>query len=109
MLFRSAITGSYMIRHGRYKYIHYVGLPPMLFDLEADSHERKDLACESAYKEILSECEQHLRKVVDPEAADRQARADQQACIARNGGKEAILKKGTFRYSPPPGAKAAYY
>ena len=24
-------------------------------------------------------------------------------------GKEAILKRGTFRYSPPPGAKAAYY
>jgi choline-sulfatase len=104
-----AITGSYMIRHGRYKYIHYVGLPPMLFDLEADSHERKDLACESAYKTIIIECEARLRSVVDPEAADKLARADQQACIARNGGKEAILKKGTFRYSPPPGAKAAYY
>src|SRR4051812_7994751 len=25
-----APTGSYMIRHGQYKYIHYVGLPPML-------------------------------------------------------------------------------
>jgi choline-sulfatase len=98
-----------MIRHGRYKYIHYVGLPPMLFDLEADSHERKDLACESAYRTIIIECEARLRSVVDPEAADKLARADQQACIARNGGKEAILKKGTFRYSPPPGAKAAYY
>ena len=103
-----AITGSYMIRHGRYKYIHYVGLPPMLFDLEADSHERKDLACEAAYKTIINECGARLRSVVDPEAADKLARADQQACIARNGGKEAILKKGTFRYSPPPGAKAAY-
>jgi choline-sulfatase len=104
-----AITASYMIRHGRYKYIHYVGLPPMLFDLEADSHERNDLACDSAYKTIITECEARLRSVVDPEAVDQQARADQRACIEKNGGKEAILKKGTFRYSPPPGVKAAYY
>jgi choline-sulfatase len=104
-----AVTASYMIRHGRYKYIHYVGMPPMLFDLEADSHERRDLACESAYKGIISECEQFLRKVVDPEAADRLARADQKAHIEKHGGTEAILKKGTFRYSPPPGVKAAYY
>jgi choline-sulfatase len=47
--------------------------------------------------------------VVDPEAADRLARADQAAKIAEVGGKEAILKRGTFRYSPPPGAKATYF
>ena len=104
-----AITGSYMIRHGRYKYIHYVGLPPMLFDLRADPHERNDLGRNPAFKAVCAECEAQLRKVVDPEAADRLARADQQAHIEKNGGKEAILKRGHFRYSPPPGAKAAYY
>jgi hypothetical protein len=36
-------------------------------------------------------------------------RADQRMHIEKNGGKEAILKRGHFRYSPPPGAKAAYY
>jgi choline-sulfatase len=50
-----------------------------------------------------------LREVVDPEAVDRLARADQRACIEKHGGKEAILRKGTFRYSPPPGAAATYY
>jgi choline-sulfatase len=104
-----AITASYMIRHGRYKYVHYVGMAPMLFDLEADPHERRDIAGESARKGVIAECEQLLRRVVDPEAADRQARADQKACIEKHGGKDAILKKGTFRYSPPPGVKAAYY
>jgi choline-sulfatase len=104
-----AITASYMIRHGRFKYIHYVGLPPMLFDLEADSHERKDLARELAYKTIIAECEARLRSVVDPEAVDRQARADQRMHIEKNGGKEAIIKRGHARYSPPPGAKAVYY
>lgn len=104
-----ALTASYMIRHGKFKYIHYVGLPPMLFDLEADSREHTDLARESAYREVIVECEARLRSIVDPETMDRLARADQRAHIEKNGGKEAILKKGAFRYSPPPGAKAAYY
>jgi choline-sulfatase len=104
-----AITGSTMIRHGQYKYVHYVGMAPMLFDLAADPHECKDLGGEPALKATIAECERLLRKVVDPEAADRQARADQDAAIAKHGGKDAILSKGTFRYSPPPGVKAAYY
>jgi len=104
-----AITGSYMIRHRQYKYIHYVGMPPMLFDLRTDPRERNDLGQNPAFKSVRAECDTLLRKVVDPEAADRLAHADQQACIEKNGGKEAILKKGTFRYSPPPGANAAYY
>ncbi len=104
-----AMCGAYMIRHGKYKYIHYVGLPPMLFDLETDPGERNDLGRDPDCAAVVRECEAALRSVVDPEAADRRAKADQQAQIAKHGGKEAILKKGTFRYSPPPGAKAAFY
>jgi len=104
-----AVTGSYMIRRGRYKYIHYVGMPPMLFDLESDPFERTDLGRDPGYAAVRAECEAALRAVVDPESVDKLARADQRAHIEKHGGKEAILKKGTFRYSPPPGAKAAYY
>jgi choline-sulfatase len=104
-----AAAASYMIRHGRYKYIHYVGMPPMLFDLESDPLEHEDLGRNPALKSVLAECEARLRAVVDPEAADRQARQDQHVHIERNGGKEAILKRGHFRYSPPPGAKAEYH
>ena len=104
-----AMCGAYMIRHGRYKYIHYVGLPPMLFDLERDAYERADLGRDPRYAAVIRECEAALRNVVDPEAADRFAKADQRAHIEKHGGKDAILKRGTFRYSPPPGAKAAYY
>jgi choline-sulfatase len=104
-----AIAASYMIRHGRYKYVHYVGMAPMLFDLEADPLERKDLGSDPRMKATVAECEARLRAVVDPEAADRQARADQKAYIERNGGRDAILKGGHFRYSPPPGVKAAYF
>ena len=104
-----AITGSSMIRQGNYKYIHYVGLPPMLFDLNADPFERMDLGRDAHYANVISECEAALRKVVDPDAANRQAKADQQIEIDKHGGKDAILKRGHFRYSPPPGVKAAYH
>lgn len=104
-----AVTASYMIRHGKYKYVHYVGLPPMLFDLEADPHERNDLGRNVDFSAVLRACEARLREIVDPEAADRQAREDQHRYIEKHGGKDAILKRGHFRYSPPPGAKPAYY
>jgi choline-sulfatase len=58
---------------------------------------------------VVRECEARLRSVVDPEAADALARADQRAHIEKHGGVDAIMKRGTFRYSPPPGAKASYY
>ncbi len=103
-----AICGSYMIRRGKYKYIHYAGLPPMLFDLEADPFERTDLGRNDAYRAVIVECEAALRKAVDPETVDKLAKSDQQAHIEKHGGKDAILKRGTFRYSPPPGARAAY-
>ena len=35
----AAIAATYMIRHGQYKYVHYVGMPPMLYDLAADPEE----------------------------------------------------------------------
>jgi choline-sulfatase len=108
----ASITGTSMIRcgeNGKYKYVHYVGLPPMLFDLQADPHERADLGRDRKYAGVIAECEAVLRTVVDPDAANRNAKSDQSAAIEKNGGKDAILGKGTFRYSPPPGIKAAYH
>jgi choline-sulfatase len=37
-------SGSFMIRKGRYKFIHYVGFEPELFDLEVDPEETVNLA-----------------------------------------------------------------
>ncbi|MES2183467.1 MAG: sulfatase-like hydrolase/transferase [Pseudomonadota bacterium] len=105
----AAITGSFMIRHGRFKYVYYVGLPPMLFDLEADPEERHDLGNDPAHAATLRDCEAALRSVVDPEAVNAQCLADQAAKIEAVGGREAILKAGTFRYSPPPKHTAVMY
>ena len=105
----AAIAATYMIRHGKYKYVHYVGMPPMLFDLAADPDELRDLGRDGAYAAVVAECEAKLRTVVDPEAADRAARADQKEKIAAVGGRAAIMKRGTFRYSPPPGKKPVMF
>ena len=103
-----AATGAFMVRHGRFKYIHYVGMPAQLFDLEADPAEMTDLGQEPGFAGVIATCEKRLRCVVDPEAVDAQARTDQAARIQALGGREAILAKGSFGYSPVPGTNPVY-
>ena len=40
----ASITGIFMVRFGRWKYVHYEGYRPQLYDLEADPGETRDLA-----------------------------------------------------------------
>ena len=101
-------TGAFMIRKGQFKFVYYVGMPPQLFDLEVDPQEKRDLACEEGYAGVLRDCEAALRQVVDPEAADRQAFADQAKRLAAAGGAEAVLARGGFGFSPVPGTTAVY-
>ncbi len=91
-----------MVRRGRYKYIHYVNFAPELFDLENDPEEAFDLARESRYTSLIEEFEAVLRGIVDPEAADKRARADQAALVERYGGREGVLRGGGSFGSPTP-------
>ncbi|MCC7483445.1 MAG: sulfatase-like hydrolase/transferase [Burkholderiales bacterium] len=99
----ASICGAFMIRRGRYKYIHYVGHAPMLFDMESDPYERVDLASDPRHRGVLADSEAELRRLLDPQAIDRLAHADQAAMVERTGGRDAILKRGAITYSPPPG------
>jgi choline-sulfatase len=103
-----AATGTFMIRKGPFKYVHYVGMPPQMFDLHADPQETRDLAGEPGYQGLVADCEATLRRVVDPEAADALAKADQRARIEAMGGRDAIIARGSFGYSPTPGTKPIY-
>jgi choline-sulfatase len=103
-----AATGAFMIRKGRFKYVYYAGMPPQLFDLDSDPQEARDLAREPGYRGLAEDCERELRRVVDPDAADALAKADQRARIAAFGGREAILRRGSFGHSPTPGTKPVY-
>jgi choline-sulfatase len=83
-------------------------LPPQLFDVATDPLETRDLAGDPSYRRTLAECEAILREICDPGAVDRLAFADQEAMIQRHGGREAVIKRGTFGHSPVPGEKAVY-
>jgi choline-sulfatase len=103
-----AATGAFMIRKGPYKYVHYVGMPPQLFDLDLDPEEARDLGQDLRYSGVVADCQTLLRRVVDADAADRQAFADQAARIAELGGRDAVLARGSFAFSPVPGTRAVY-
>ncbi|MEC9004691.1 MAG: sulfatase-like hydrolase/transferase, partial [Planctomycetota bacterium] len=94
---------SYMLRKGSHKLIHYVEDPPQLFDLAADPLETVDLAADAQNEELLESMRQELAQVVDVEAADARAKADQEALVNSHGGREAVLERGTFVNSPAPG------
>ncbi len=96
-------TGAFMIRVGQYKYVHYAGYPPQLFDLAADPEELVDLAEDPGHAEIRAVCEARLRSVCDPEAVDARAKARQAEQLANRGGRDAVIARGDLGYSPPPG------
>ncbi len=89
-----APSAGYMLTRGRYKYHHYVGYTPELFDLEADPEETRDLAGDPAHAGVVAEFEAALRAMLDPERIDRQAKDDQNALVARFGGRDAALRLG---------------
>ncbi len=101
-------TAMYMIRNGRWKYVHYVGHPPQLFDIEADPYEANDLGQSAAHRDIIAECEAKLRAVVDPEEANERAFRDQDALIQSFGGVDAVLNRGDFCHTPAPGEKPVF-
>jgi len=103
-----SITAMYLVRKGRWKYIHHVGYAPELFDLQDDPGETRDLAGDAHHAPTLAMMEAELRKIVDPQAVNAQAFADQQAKIVRFGGVEALIARGDFGYSPAPGETAVF-
>lgn len=103
-----AASAAFMIRRGRYKYVHYVGMPPQLFDLATDPEELADLAALPEQAATLDSLHGELLRRVDPAAVDARARAQQKALVDQHGGREAIVARGGFGATPPPGHTAHY-
>jgi len=101
-------AASFMIRRGPYKYVHYVGYPPQLFDLVADPDEVRDLAADPDHAATLAACEADLRALLDPEAVDAACKADQARIVEQHGGRERVLARGTFGNTPAPGEKPTF-
>ena len=96
-------TGIFMVRFGRYKYVHYEGYRPQLFDLEADPLETRDLALAPGNEAAIAEGEKRLRAICDPGKVSERAFKDQEQRIRELGGVEAVLKRGSYPYTPAPG------
>ncbi len=100
--------GIYMLRNRQYKYVHYVGLRPQLFDMIEDPLECHDLALLPEYQSVVQAFESELRSMLDPEAVDGQALADQAALINSYGGREQVIARGAFDNSPVPGEEPTF-
>jgi len=97
-------SGAFMLRKGRWKYHEYIGYAPELFDLDSDPDEMTNLATDPSCAAIVAELWMALRRIVDPEAADRQAKADQKVLVERFGGRQAAFRMGTEGATPAPGS-----
>lgn len=104
-------TGTFMLRWNRWKYVHYVGYTPQLFDLDADPHELRDLVAAADQRPdvvaALAEGEARLRAICDPEAVDQRCFADQAAKIEALGGRDACVNAYVFNHTPTPGEQDA--
>jgi arylsulfatase A-like enzyme len=49
-----------VLRGERFKYVHFAGLPPLLFDLDNDPGEFVDRAADPAYLGVLADCAQRM-------------------------------------------------
>lgn len=95
-------SAAFMLRDGRYKYNYYVGYEPELFDLEADPLEERNVARDPKHAATLARFEKQLRGMLDPEATDKRAKADQAALIARHGGPDKAYNVGAPGATPAP-------
>ena len=65
---------------------------------------KNDLAGNPIFAEVCGQYESILRKIVDPEDADRKAKDDQNDIVEFHGGREKVLrdKMGIQSYTPAP-------
>jgi len=49
-----------VMRSEQYKYVHFAALPPLLFDLQEDPHETRNLAEEPDYQSVVRACAEDL-------------------------------------------------
>lgn len=102
-----SVTGIFMLRFGRYKYVHHEGYAPQLFDLAADPAEARDLGLDPAYAAIRAEGDRRLRAICDPAAVTAEAFRVQEARIAELGGEAAILSGQAHGFTPAPERRPA--
>ena len=95
-------SAAYMLRDKVYKFIYYIDYPAELFDMSKDPYEESDLGRLPEYAGIVQHYEMSLRKILNPEAVDATAKADQAVVIARHGGPDKCINMGAQGATPVP-------
>jgi choline-sulfatase len=99
-------TGTFMIRWDQWKYIHYVGVAPQLFNLNHDPNELTDLAPDEArdarVQDALLEGRRRLYEICDPDDVNNQCFADRKIRIEELGGEDTCLNAYVFNHTPTP-------
>jgi len=93
-------TGMFMLRTERWKYNVYPGFASELFDMQEDPDELNDLIESDSHADIRALCEHEMSKLVDTEAANQLAFADQAVRIEELGGVNAVLNSDEFDFTP---------
>ena len=91
-----ALNAGFSLREGNHKLIYHVGMPRQLFDVVNDPLEENGLMAGAGFTDLADQLEAKLRRIVDPEAAEEQAKADQRAKIADLGGTDVVKNAGVF-------------
>ena len=87
------------MRKGDWKLVYFAeGHPPLLFNMSDDPHELNNLA--DVCSDVCRELTQNLEEILDPEAVNQQAFADQQIMIEKLGGLEKIWQMQSFNHTP---------
>lgn len=97
-------SAAYLVRQGRWAYHHYVGYEPELFDEETDPGQSVNRTADPALASVVARMEGLLRARLDPVLVDRRAKAQQNALVARVGGRDAALQLGPKGATPIPGS-----
>ncbi|MFT5658504.1 MAG: choline-sulfatase [Gammaproteobacteria bacterium] len=93
-------TGMFMLRTARWKYNVYPGYASELFNMQNDPNELIDLGESEAHLATREACHKEMLKLVDPDAANKLAFADQAQRIEELGGVDAILNSDEFDFTP---------
>lgn len=102
-------SAAYLVANGKYVYHHYVGYAPELFDVVNDPAERVDLAGDPDYADVIDQMTASLRRIVDPDAVDAQAKRDQRELVDAHGGPEQALRSGHRGATPVPATPTPPY
>ena len=93
-------TGMFMLRTDEWKYNYYPGYSPELYHIANDKDELVDLAASPQHQKVVARCHQKMLELVDPEAENKRAFADQADTIKKLGGIDAILNSDEFDFTP---------